>query len=151
LPFRGLLRLYTRYGPSIRSTAQGGLCRGASTGTVTRPGRPPATGPTDHCPGGTCTHEVIAPFGAHRIIQTPCLSCLWHCIGDRSTNPGGGSELDAPRCATSGLIVGGSGDKPILRATSSECGFSKMPHGTLSKTFSTTVRDMRSCGANLKS
>src|ERR1019366_3137245 len=68
LPFRGLLRLYTRYGPSIRSTAQGGLCRGASTGTVTRPGRPPATGPTDHCPGGTCTHEVIAPFGAHRIL-----------------------------------------------------------------------------------
>ncbi|MDB5397983.1 MAG: hypothetical protein JWQ55_1, partial [Rhodopila sp.] len=24
---------------------------------------------TDHCPGGTCTHKVITPFGAHRIPQ----------------------------------------------------------------------------------
>jgi len=66
LPFRGLLRLYTRYGPSIHSTARCGLCRGASACSVTRPNHPPATGPTDHCPGGTCTHKVIAPFGAHR-------------------------------------------------------------------------------------
>ena len=66
LPFRGLLRLYTRYGPSIRSTARSGLCRRASTRTVTHPSRLPATGPTDHCPGGTSTHEVIAPFGAHQ-------------------------------------------------------------------------------------
>ena len=63
LPFRGLLRLYTRYGPSIRSTARSGLCRGASIRPVTQPHRPPATGPTDHCPGGTSTHKVIAPFG----------------------------------------------------------------------------------------
>ncbi len=56
LPFRGLLRLYTRYGPSIRSTAQGGLCRRASTRPVTQPHRLPATGPTDHYPGGTFTH-----------------------------------------------------------------------------------------------
>ena len=69
LPFRGLLRLYTRYGPSIRSTAQGGLCRRASTRPVTQPNRLPATGPTDHCPGGTSTHEVIAPFGAHQRSQ----------------------------------------------------------------------------------
>ena len=66
LPFRGLLRLYTRYGPSICSTARSGLCRGASIPPVTQPHRPPATGPTDHCPGGTSTHKVIAPFGAHR-------------------------------------------------------------------------------------
>ena len=33
--------------------------------TVTQPSLLPATGPTDHCPGGTCTHEVNAPFGAH--------------------------------------------------------------------------------------
>jgi hypothetical protein len=63
LPFRGLLRLHTHYGPSIRSTAQGGLCRRASIRTVTQPHRLPATGPTDHCPGGTSTHKVIAPFG----------------------------------------------------------------------------------------
>jgi hypothetical protein len=63
LPFRGLLRLYTRYGPSIRSTAQGGLCRRASIRPVTQPHRLPATGPTDHYPGGTFTHEVNAPFG----------------------------------------------------------------------------------------
>jgi hypothetical protein len=66
LPFRGLLRLYTRYGPSIRSAAQGGVCRRASIRPVTQPHRLPATGPTDHYPGGTLTHEVIAPFGAHQ-------------------------------------------------------------------------------------
>jgi len=65
LPFRGLLRLHSRYGPSIRSTAQGGLCRRAQTQPVTQPSLLPATGPTDHCPGGTCTHKVNAPFGAH--------------------------------------------------------------------------------------
>ena len=56
LHFRGLLRLHSRYGPSDRSTAQGGLCHEASTRPVARPRRPPATGPTDHCPGGTFTH-----------------------------------------------------------------------------------------------
>ena len=63
LPFRGLLRLHSRYGPSIRSPAQGDVCRRASILPVARPHRLPATGPTDHCPGGTCTHKVIAPFG----------------------------------------------------------------------------------------
>ena len=66
LPFRGLLRLHSRYGPSIRSAAQGDVCRRASILSVARPHRLPATGPTDHCPGRTCTHKVIAPFGAHR-------------------------------------------------------------------------------------
>ena len=66
LPFRGLLRLHTRYGPSIRSAARGGVCRRASMRPVTQPHRLPATGPTDHCPDGTCTHKVITPFGAHR-------------------------------------------------------------------------------------
>jgi hypothetical protein len=41
------------------------LCRRASPGTVARPRRLPATGPTDHCPGGTLTHKVIAPSGTH--------------------------------------------------------------------------------------
>ena len=62
-PFRGLLRLHSRYRPSIRSAAQGDVCRRASILPVARPHRLPATGPTDHCPGGTCTHKVIAPFG----------------------------------------------------------------------------------------
>jgi hypothetical protein len=66
LPFRGLLRLHSRYGPPIRSAAQGDVCRRASILSVARPHRLPATGPTDHCPGRTCTHKVIAPFGAHR-------------------------------------------------------------------------------------
>jgi hypothetical protein len=66
LPFRGLLRLHSRYGPSFRSTAQGGLCRRAQDQPVTQPILLPATGPTDHCPGGTCTHKVNAPFGAHQ-------------------------------------------------------------------------------------
>jgi len=55
LPFRGLLRIYSHYGPSICLTAQGGLCRRASTRPVARQSRLPATGPTDHCPGGTST------------------------------------------------------------------------------------------------
>ena len=63
LPFRGLLRLYSRYGPPVRSPTQGGVCRRASIRPVTRSHRLPATGPTDHCPGGTSTHKVIAPFG----------------------------------------------------------------------------------------
>src|SRR3954453_9961063 len=63
MAFRGLLGLYARYGPSIRSDTQGVLCRGASARMVANQSRPPATGPTDHCPGGTCTHEVIAPSG----------------------------------------------------------------------------------------
>jgi hypothetical protein len=66
LPFRGLLRLHSHYGPSSRSPARGGLCRRASIQPIAQLSRLPATGPTDHCPGGTCTHKVIAPFGAHR-------------------------------------------------------------------------------------
>ena len=67
LPFRGLLRLYTRYGPSIRSTARSGLCRRASIQTLTQPNRLPATGPTDHCPGGTFTHKSTTPLGRTRL------------------------------------------------------------------------------------
>src|SRR5271166_5204878 len=48
LPFRGLLRIYSHYGPSICSTAQGGLCRRASTRPVARQSRLPATGPKAH-------------------------------------------------------------------------------------------------------
>jgi hypothetical protein len=67
LPFRGLLRLHTRYRPSIRSPAPGEVCRRASTRPVAQPHRLPATGPTDHCPGGTCTHKETAPFEAHQM------------------------------------------------------------------------------------
>ena len=42
---------------------KGSLCRRASIQPVTQLNRLPATGPTDHCPGGTFTHKVIAPFG----------------------------------------------------------------------------------------
>jgi len=69
LPFRGLLRLHTRYRPSIRSPAPGEVGRRASTRPVAQPHRLPATGPTDHCPGGTCTHKETAPFGAHQMTQ----------------------------------------------------------------------------------
>lgn len=65
LPFRGLFRLHTRCGPSIRSTAKSGLCRSAQTRPVTQPSLLPATRPTDHCPGGTFTREANAPFRAH--------------------------------------------------------------------------------------
>jgi len=60
-PFRGLLRLHSRYGPHARSTAQGGLCYGASTGPVTQPRRPPATSSIDNSLGGTHLHRCFAP------------------------------------------------------------------------------------------
>src|SRR5215472_10166458 len=56
LHFRGLLRLHSRYGPLDRSTAQGGLCRKASTWSVTQPSRLPATRPTDNYLDGTYLH-----------------------------------------------------------------------------------------------
>ena len=48
------------------ASAGAGFCRRASIQPIAQLSRLPATGPTDHCPGGTCTHKVIAPFGAHR-------------------------------------------------------------------------------------
>ena len=56
LYFRGLLRLYSRYGPSDRSTAQGGLCHEASIQSVTRPNRSSATRAIDNSLGGTLLH-----------------------------------------------------------------------------------------------
>ena len=60
-PFRGLLRLHSRYGPYACSTAQGGLCHGASTGPVTQPRRPSATSAIDNSLGGTLLHKCFAP------------------------------------------------------------------------------------------
>jgi len=56
LPFRGLLRLHSRYRPSSCSTTRSGLCRRASIQPVARPNRLPATGPTDRYPDETFTH-----------------------------------------------------------------------------------------------
>jgi hypothetical protein len=56
LYFRGLLRLYSRYGPSDCSAAQGDLCHEASARPVTRPSRSSATGTIDNSPGGTFLH-----------------------------------------------------------------------------------------------
>jgi hypothetical protein len=63
LYFRGLLRLYSRYGPSDRSTAQGGLCHEASIQSVTRPNRSSATRAIDNSLGGTLLHWWSAPSG----------------------------------------------------------------------------------------
>src|SRR6476620_3267991 len=54
--YRGLLRLHACYGPPDRSAAQGGLCREAPTRPVTRPSRPPASGPIDNYPGEILPH-----------------------------------------------------------------------------------------------
>jgi len=61
--FRGPLRLYSHYGPSDCSTAQGGLCHEASTRSVTRPNRSSATRPIDNYLGGTFLHWWYAPSG----------------------------------------------------------------------------------------
>ena len=66
-PFRGLLRLHSRYGPHACSTAQGGLCHGASTGPVTRPRRPLATSAIDNSLGGTLLHRCFAPSRRTRV------------------------------------------------------------------------------------
>ena len=54
--FRGLLRLYLRYGPSDRSATQGDLCHEAPAQPVTPLSRSSATGPIDNYPGGTFLH-----------------------------------------------------------------------------------------------
>ena len=61
--FRGLLRLYTRYGPLDCSTVQGGLCHEASTRPVTQQSRSSATRPIDSYLGGTSLHWCYAPSG----------------------------------------------------------------------------------------
>src|ERR1700674_4877051 len=54
--FRGLLSLYSRYGPSDCSAAQGGLGREAPALPVTRPSRSSATRSIDNSLGGTLLH-----------------------------------------------------------------------------------------------
>jgi hypothetical protein len=61
--YRGLLRLYTRYGPPDRSTAEGGLCLKASARPVTQQSRSSATRPIDNYLGGTSLHRCYAPSG----------------------------------------------------------------------------------------
>src|SRR5271155_283547 len=56
LYFRGLLRLYSRYGPSDCSAAQGGLCHEASIQPVARPNRSSATRATDNSLDGSFLH-----------------------------------------------------------------------------------------------
>jgi hypothetical protein len=83
---------FTRYGPSIRSLTQGEVCRRASIQPVTQPNRLPDYRPTDHCPGGTFTHEVIASFGKHRRSQS--------FRGDECVFPG---EAEAPASTDSAI------------------------------------------------
>jgi hypothetical protein len=76
-PFRGLLRLHSRYGPHARSTAQGGLCHGASTGPVARPRRPSATSSIDNSLGGTLLHRCFAlsrrtKESGHQAVRVLC-------------------------------------------------------------------------------
>ena len=56
----GLLRLYSRYGPSDRSATQsatqGDLCHEAPVPPVTQRNRSSASGPIDNYPGGTLLH-----------------------------------------------------------------------------------------------
>jgi len=61
--FRGLLRLYSRYGPSDRSATQGDLCHEAPVPPVTQRNRSSASGPIDNYPGGTLLHWWFAPSG----------------------------------------------------------------------------------------
>src|ERR1700730_7489052 len=55
--FRGLLRLYSRYGPPDRSATQGGLGHEAPARPVTRPNRSSATRSIDNSLGGIFLHK----------------------------------------------------------------------------------------------
>jgi hypothetical protein len=63
--FRGLLRLYSRYGLLDCSTAQGGLCHEASVQPVTRRNRSSATRSYRQLPGWILPTLVNRAFGAH--------------------------------------------------------------------------------------
>ena len=54
--FRGLLRLYSRYGPPDRSAAQGDLCHEAPALPVAQPSRSSATRTIDNSLGGIFLH-----------------------------------------------------------------------------------------------
>src|SRR3954447_20158700 len=63
LRFRGLLRLHSRYGPSDRSTAQGGLRHEASTSPVARTDRSSATRSNRQLSGWLLPPLVTRPSG----------------------------------------------------------------------------------------
>src|SRR6185437_14465973 len=63
--FRGLLRLYSHYGPLDCSTALGGLCRKASTRPIAQTGRLPATRSNRLLSGWYPPPLVIRAVGAH--------------------------------------------------------------------------------------
>src|SRR5262245_10147479 len=98
-PFRGLLRLHSRYGPHACSTAQGGLCHGAWPGPVARPRRPIATSAIDNSLGGTFLHKCFAPSRRTRV----CGHQEAHCRSSNSraddvcTPSAGGLDVSAPQ------------------------------------------------------
>jgi hypothetical protein len=60
---RGLLGLYSRYGPPDRSAAQGDLCHEAPALPVARPSRSLASRSIDNFLGGFFLHKCFAPSG----------------------------------------------------------------------------------------
>jgi hypothetical protein len=69
--FRGLLRLYSRYGPPDCSPTFRGLCREASTCPVTRTCRPPAIESNHQLFEWVLPPLVFSPFGAHAEAPVP--------------------------------------------------------------------------------
>src|ERR1017187_336761 len=65
LHFRGLLRLYSCYGPLDCSTAQGGLCHEASARPVARPSRSSATRSNRQLSGWILLPLALRAVGAH--------------------------------------------------------------------------------------
>ena len=65
--FRGLLGVHSRYGPQARSTAQGGLCHGASARPVAQPSRLSATQANQQVLGWNLPPLVIRALVAHLI------------------------------------------------------------------------------------
>jgi len=124
-PFRGLLRLHSRYGPHACSTAQGGLCHGASTEPVTRPRRPSATSSIDNSLGGTLLHRCFAPSrrtrgsrhaGGPRPARGNCKLAGRQYLRLRTSSPGAAcypqrepgksSSMSAPPLAAGGIAAG---------------------------------------------
>ena len=79
-PFRGLLRLHSRYGPSIRSAAQGDVCRRASILPVARPTACQLSGRPTFARVGLAPTRCSRPSGTHEGSLVEFLLTLRVCV-----------------------------------------------------------------------
>ena len=116
LHFRGLLKVYTRYGPLNRSTAQGGLCREASAGPVAQEGRSPATRHIDSYLDGSFFHRCFAPSWRTEGVRGPFSK-----IGALVERTNGPSRTALARCGAGSCRYRLSADPGVRYRRRSPC------------------------------